>query len=168
MTSTKEQIEKAWAKAGLYPISQSIMLGLQGDGAQHTPPPPTTELPADTLSTPHTTRQNQMNMRKLRKTPSLQTAVLEKLDRGFDMMSAENACLKKEMESLRAAVELKSKSTGSKKRARYPHGELFDPTYQIENREALAARKHDEEVAAGKRRAIALQPEDESASNLQV
>ncbi|OXH16776.1 hypothetical protein C370_01973 [Cryptococcus neoformans A1-35-8] len=51
---------------------------------------------------------------------------------------ARNALLEEELARVKAAQALDKATRGSKKKQRYPEGQLFDPLYQEEHAEELA------------------------------
>lgn len=57
--------------------------------------------------------------------------------------------LESELKGFRAAEQTARAARGSKKRQRYPEGQLFDSLYQEEHAEELAIRKAKEEEARG-------------------
>ncbi|KIR25886.1 hypothetical protein I309_05210 [Cryptococcus deuterogattii LA55] len=65
------------------------------------------------------------------------------------------APLEKELPSVKAALALEKATGESRKRLKYPEGQLFDPLYQEEHAEELGIRKAKEEEARGKRRLTA-------------
>lgn len=65
------------------------------------------------------------------------------------------ALLKKGLPSVKTALTLEKATRGSRKRLRYPEGQLFYPLYQEEHAEELGIRKAKEEEVKRKRRRTA-------------
>ena len=88
----------------------------------------------------------------------------EKMEKGFQMMEAERLLLAQDIERRQAAEELDRAARASRKRTRFPQGNVFDEGYADAHAEGLASRKAGEEdrrcvqrnvAARGKRRARA-------------
>ncbi|KAE8542678.1 hypothetical protein D1P53_001460 [Cryptococcus gattii VGV] len=75
---------------------------------------------------------------------------------GIGKALADKTPLESELKGFRAAEQTARAARGSKKRQRYPEGQLFDPLYQEEHAEELAIRKAKEEEARRKRRIICI------------
>ncbi|OXH33464.1 hypothetical protein J008_03048 [Cryptococcus neoformans] len=73
-----------------------------------------------------------------------------KLEKASEQLMARNALLEDELVRVKAAQTLDKATRGSKKKQRYPEGQLFGPLYQEEHAEELAVRKADEEEARRK------------------
>ncbi|OXH35029.1 hypothetical protein J005_02391 [Cryptococcus neoformans] len=75
-----------------------------------------------------------------------------KLEKANEQLMARNELLEEELARVKAAQALDKATQGSKKKQRYPEGQLFDPLYQEEHAEELAVRKVEEEEAWRKHR----------------
>ncbi|KAE8541318.1 hypothetical protein D1P53_002677 [Cryptococcus gattii VGV] len=89
-----------------------------------------------------------------------------KLEKATEQHLARIALLEKELASANEALALEKATRGSRKRQRYPEGQLFDPLYQEEHAEELAMRKAKEEEARRKRRRTARVKRSGTASNV--
>ena len=166
-TVNERQVQSGWTRSGIHPLNADIMMGRTAilPIEERTPEPANEQgLP----ETPHTLRQAQLNDRVLRRAPEMLQTVKDKLAKGYETALTEIELLKKELDVTREGVATQQKATGSRKRARYPHGELFDPTYQKKNERQLAERKATEEEARRKRLHAAENIASGSSSNPRV
>ncbi|EIW73228.1 hypothetical protein TREMEDRAFT_25048 [Tremella mesenterica DSM 1558] len=157
-TMQDNQIKAAWRKAGLWPLDPEVM-GAVDLPTSSIPPIPTTPPPQGSSPDLETPR----NYQRLRKYSSLiRQGVLdpkqafEKARKGLEESLADCAFKDREVKDMRAAMTLDKEARGSRKRAIYKDGEVFDPEYQERNVEALAKRKKAEQESRMKKKTAAL------------
>ena len=143
-TAVSRTIRSAWRESGLWPLDRSVM----GADLLSTPPPMTQTLP----ETPHDRQSRQALDRARRRGEISPGTAYDKLSRALERSEARNELTAFDLEKRREADELDRVARGSKKRTRFPQGQLFDHTYMVDHAEELTTRKG-KERAAGERRA---------------
>ena len=129
------------------------------------PRTPEPEATTDDPITPHNLRILRSNSRAVRQGKMDPTKALLKAEKSLERLLAQNVLQEKEIASMRAAQRLDRATRGSRKTQRFPTGQLFDPTYQVEHEQELAGRKEQEREARDKRRRIARQERQGYATN---
>ena len=145
-TANSRTIRSAWRDSGLWPLDRLIM----GADLLSTPPPAAQTQP----ETPHNQRTRQILDRALRRGEISPGTAYGKVSRALERSEARNELAVFDEEKRKAAAELDQLARGSKKRTRFPQGQLFDHTYMLDHAEELETRKG-KERAAGERRAAA-------------
>lgn len=146
-TATSRQIRSAWAKTGLYPLSQEAM------GALPVTPPPLSDITLP--NTPHNRQSLQYINRKVRQGNLEAKTAFFKTEKALDRALAENILLREEIQKRQASGELDKAARAGGKRTRFPQGHVFDQKYQEDHAEKLALRKEAERQAREKRAAEA-------------
>ncbi|ADV20611.1 Hypothetical protein CGB_B8130W [Cryptococcus gattii WM276] len=159
-TTTSRQIRGAWRKSGLFPLDPVVM-GVE-EQVLGTPPP---QAVAVEPLTPHSLRILRANGRAVRQGKLTSYQSMVKLEKATEQHLARIALLEKELASANAALALERATRGSRRRQRYPEGQLFDPSYQEEHAEELATRKAKEAEARRKRRQTARVGHSRAESN---
>ena len=145
-TANSRIIRSAWAKSGLWPLSESVMRARQTT--------PETRITPVTPITPHNKATSQAMVRGVQRGENSPTTAILKMSKAFERVEAEKVLLEKDLEKRWAAEELDKAARGSNKRTRFPQGQLFDQKYQEDHAQELQARKDAEkEGRARKKRA---------------
>ena len=76
--------------------------------------------------------------------------VLEKTEKLWETLDAENRLLKRETEINKEAMNLQKKAKKGKEKETYPQGQLFDPEYRAQHEAELAAQKQREKQPRSK------------------
>ena len=163
-TATVRQIQSAWRKSGLWPLSAQEMGAEEGEerASPATPPPPES-IPGPT--TPHSLRILRSNMTGVRQGVWNPTKALEKSNKFAEMAIARIALLEAENAQMRASQQQDKETRGSRKRQRFPVGHVFDSAYREEHASELAERRSAEEAAAAKKKAAARSKGKQKAPN---
>ncbi|ADV23647.1 Hypothetical Protein CGB_G6130W [Cryptococcus gattii WM276] len=156
--ATPRQIRNAWRKSGLWPLNKEVM-----DVDPHTPPP---QHAAKVPLTPNNFRILRANNLAVKKGELDPRVALEKTEKALAKALADKALLECELKGFRAAEQATRAARGSRKRQRYPEGQLFDPLYQEEHAGELVVRKAEEEEARRKRRRTARVKRSGTAPNV--
>ncbi|OXG14456.1 hypothetical protein C366_04497 [Cryptococcus neoformans Tu401-1] len=130
--------------------------------APATPPP---QAATEDLLTPRNLRILRANNRAVRQGKVAPFSAMLKLEKASAQLMARNALLEDELARVKAAQALDKATRGSKKKQRYPEGQLYDPLYQEEHAGELAVRKAEEEEARRKRRRTARARRNETEPN---
>ena len=146
-TITKKQIQRAWREAGLWPLSEEIMRG-----RVVTPEPQTARTKPET---PQNVRMGQTIDRQLRQGNITAEMAYKKVLKAFQKVAAEKTLLEADIARRDAAAALDRAARASKKRTRFPQGQLFDQQYQDQHEAELAQRKATELESREKKKADA-------------
>lgn len=156
-TANSRQIRGAWAKAGIYPVSQLAM------GARATTPEPLSHRIEPT--TPHSARTIQAIDRKVRRGELSPTKAFHKTSKAVVKADAKRVLAGQEVAKLRASQEVDRAARASNKRTRFPQGHLFDQHYQEAHAEEIAEQKREEEKRKAANKAAARRKNPPTAPN---
>ncbi|EIW71701.1 hypothetical protein TREMEDRAFT_28153 [Tremella mesenterica DSM 1558] len=159
-TTTTHQIQTAWAKSYLFPLTR-ISVGLRE--ARPVTPPPQTVPPTEPI-TPTTTTSLSALDRAIRRGEITPGKTSRKTRSGLEQLVAEKALHEKDEALRKASEQLDRAARGSKKRQRYPHGERFDQAYQESHAEELAERRETETAKREGRKRAAQSAKDTHTS----
>jgi 7-keto-8-aminopelargonate synthetase-like enzyme len=99
----------------------------------------------------------------------LESVALAKMTRASAVFEANYMLLQEEIKRRNAAEQLDREVRSSKKRTRFPHGHVYDQTYQVQHAEELAARKARETESKRKKgRVAAVVPSTSASASLPV
>ena len=143
-TATSRQIRSAWARSGLYPLDQGMMRA-----RPITPPPAAARFHPETPQTSVGIRDIVSKVRRGEVDP---VAALLKTVKALELSQAEVVLLKADLARRVAAEELDRSARGSKKRTRFPQGELFNQEYQDSHAAELAERREAEKQSREKKK----------------
>ena len=151
-TAVSRNKRPAWKKSGLWPLDRSIL------GLEHSTPPPI--LAIHDPQTPSTIRIGRRNLRAVRRGDLNAERALLKSHKALEIMQAENLMQKHEISGLHEAAELDKAARARLGKAKYPQGQFFDPSYQMDHAEELSKRRAREKAtrAARKGKSRAVDP----------
>ena len=155
--TTSRQIRSAWSKAQLYPLSANI-----NPSRPVTPPRQAIQHNPETPHTSQAIRALEQSVRQGKITPRKAFRTTEK---ALEKVMAAKQLLEQDLERREAASQLDRVARGSKKRQRFPQGQLFDQKYQEDHAEELAKRKREENDRKKTKRSSARAKGKENASN---
>ncbi|EIW70990.1 hypothetical protein TREMEDRAFT_26974 [Tremella mesenterica DSM 1558] len=144
-STTSRQIRSAWARTGLFPLSQAIM------GAR--PVTPEQQIAPIELRTPQSIRSIKAIERAVRRHEISPTTALLKVGKTCEKTIAEKT-LQEDVNKRQAAEKLEKAARGGK-RQRFTQGQVYDQKYQEEHAEELAERKEQEMERREKRKQAA-------------
>jgi len=155
--ASSQHIRSAWARAGLFPLSQGAMRALTiTPERQHAHSNP---------ETPHNSQSIQAINRKVRRGEISPTKAFSKTQKALEKALAEKVLLEKDMERRDAAEAVERAARASKERTRFPQGHLFDLDYQGQHAAELAERKQAEERARQQERRWRAKGKDTAESS---
>ena len=148
-TVNSRAIRAGWRDSGLWPLSRQIMCPLPPQRAT-TPDRP---LSPQNVLTPWTQRIYRLNNTAYRQGFIDPDTMITKLSKACGYLLPQVLQQEEEIKKLEATSAQIQAHSASRKRTRFPQGQLFDPKYYSDHAQELQERKHDEQIAKDKRRA---------------